>query len=66
MPPWRRQINDRLGRQPAFVEESRPWSNELPEQELVVPPTINALLAARLDQLDDGEQRVLSAAAVEG
>jgi len=31
-----------------------------------VPPTIQALLAARLDQLDPGERRVLERASVEG
>ena len=31
-----------------------------------VPPTIHALLAARLDQLDDGERALLERAAVEG
>jgi class 3 adenylate cyclase/tetratricopeptide (TPR) repeat protein len=34
--------------------------------EVVVPPTLRALLAARLDQLDPLERRVLERAAVEG
>src|SRR2546430_15401706 len=34
--------------------------------EVVVPPTIHALLAARLDQLDPGERGVLEAGSVEG
>jgi class 3 adenylate cyclase/tetratricopeptide (TPR) repeat protein len=34
--------------------------------EVAVPPTLQALLSARLDQLDPAERRVLEAAAVEG
>ena len=33
---------------------------------LVIPPTIQALLSARLDQLDEGERLVLGRAAVQG
>jgi len=35
-------------------------------EEVAVPPTLRALLAARLDQLDSGERRVLERGAVEG
>jgi tetratricopeptide (TPR) repeat protein len=34
--------------------------------EIMVPPTIQALLASRLDQLEDAERRVLERGAVEG
>ena len=34
--------------------------------EVEVPPTLKALLAARLDQLDAAERRVLERGAVEG
>ena len=34
--------------------------------EMVVPPTLQALLAARLDQLDPGERSVLERGAIEG
>jgi class 3 adenylate cyclase/tetratricopeptide (TPR) repeat protein len=34
--------------------------------EVVIPPTIQALLAARLDQLEPGERRVLERGSVEG
>jgi class 3 adenylate cyclase/tetratricopeptide (TPR) repeat protein len=34
--------------------------------ELVVPPTIQALLAARIDRLDPGERAVIERAAIEG
>jgi tetratricopeptide (TPR) repeat protein len=33
---------------------------------IAVPPTIHALLAARLDRLDDGERAVIETAAIEG
>ena len=33
---------------------------------IAVPPTIQALLAARLDRLDDGQRAVIDAAAIEG
>ncbi|MGZ8633160.1 MAG: AAA family ATPase, partial [Solirubrobacteraceae bacterium] len=33
---------------------------------IAVPPTIQALLAARLDRLDDGQRAVIEAAAIEG
>ena len=36
------------------------------EGEVVVPPTLQALLAARLDQLEPGERSVLERGAVEG
>ena len=38
----------------------------IPEQELVVPPTIQALLASRIDRLPPDERAVLSHASVEG
>ena len=34
--------------------------------EIVVPPTLHALLAARLDQLEPGERRILECGAIEG
>ena len=37
-----------------------------PTAEFVVPPTLQALLAARLDQLEEGERSVLERAAIEG
>ena len=36
------------------------------DDDVTVPPTIQALLAARLDQLDPRERSVLQCAAVEG
>ena len=60
---------DRRGRggQPALRRaDAGAWSPESPNGDVVVPPTIQALLAARLDQLDAAERGVLERGAVEG
>jgi class 3 adenylate cyclase/tetratricopeptide (TPR) repeat protein len=51
---------------PLFVEEMVGLLQQSDDAEVVVPPTIQALLAARLDQLDPGERNVLQCGAVEG
>jgi class 3 adenylate cyclase/tetratricopeptide (TPR) repeat protein len=51
---------------PLFVEEMLAMVAEAPEAEVVVPPTIQALLAARLDQLAAPERNVLERASIEG
>jgi class 3 adenylate cyclase/tetratricopeptide (TPR) repeat protein len=51
---------------PLFVEQMLAMVAESPNGEVVVPPTIQALLAARLDQLDASERGVLERGAVEG
>jgi class 3 adenylate cyclase len=60
----RRRILDAAGGNPLFVEEMLAIAQE--GGEVAVPPTIQALLAARLDQLDPGEREVLERGAVEG
>src|SRR5207237_3774528 len=50
---------------PLFVEEMVAMAAE-DGGEIAVPPTIQALLAARLDQLDPAERGVLERGAVEG
>jgi class 3 adenylate cyclase/tetratricopeptide (TPR) repeat protein len=50
---------------PLFVEEMLAMAGE-GEGDVAVPPTIQALLAARLDQLDPAERDVLERGAVEG
>ena len=50
---------------PLFVEEMLAMAGEA-EGEVVVPPTLRALLAARLDQLDPAERAVLEWGAIEG
>src|SRR5262249_43996202 len=51
---------------PLFLEEMVALVRESGGAEVVVPPTIQALLAARLDQLDTAERVVLERGAVEG
>jgi len=63
------KLRDRITRSaggiPLFVEEMLAIAEET-EGEVVVPPTLQALLAARLDQLEEAERRVLERGAVEG
>jgi class 3 adenylate cyclase/tetratricopeptide (TPR) repeat protein len=52
---------------PLFLEQLLALNADVgPDEQLVVPPTIHALLAARLDQLDERERPVLEAASIEG
>jgi class 3 adenylate cyclase len=51
---------------PLFVEEMVALVEESGDGEVSVPPTIQALLAARLDQLEPSERRVLERGSVEG
>jgi class 3 adenylate cyclase len=51
---------------PLFVEEMVALVREAAGAEITVPPTIHALLAARIDQLDTHDRRVLQCGAVEG
>src|SRR5207244_7879954 len=51
---------------PLFVEHIVALQAEAQDEELVVPATIQALLAARIDRLDPEEREVLARAAVEG
>jgi predicted ATPase len=60
----RRQIVERAGGNPLFVEEMLALVRE--GGHLEVPPTIQALLAARLDRLDGDERSAIEAASVEG
>src|SRR5262249_22761619 len=51
---------------PLFIEEMVALVRDSTNGEIMVPPTIQALLAARLDQLEASERRVLECGAVEG
>jgi class 3 adenylate cyclase/tetratricopeptide (TPR) repeat protein len=51
---------------PLFVEQMVALAKEAGSGEVAVPPTIHALLAARLDQLDAPERAVLERGSVEG
>jgi class 3 adenylate cyclase/tetratricopeptide (TPR) repeat protein len=62
-------LRDRIARaaagNPLFIEEMLAMAEEA-SGEVVVPPTLHALLAARLDQLEPGERGVLERGAIEG
>jgi class 3 adenylate cyclase/tetratricopeptide (TPR) repeat protein len=61
----RAKIARTAGGNPLFVEEMVAMTGEA-AGDVAVPPTLQALLAARLDQLDPAERRVLERGAVEG
>jgi class 3 adenylate cyclase len=62
----RSRIREAAEGNPLFVEQMLAMVAESPNGAVVVPPTIQALLAARLDQLDASERGVLERGAVEG
>jgi len=51
---------------PLFVEEMVAMLRQSSQRQLVVPPTIQALLTARLDQLTEGERVAAERGAIEG
>jgi len=61
----REQIVRGGGGNPLFVGEMLAIADEA-RGEIEVPPTLRAVLSARLDQLDPSERRVLEAGSVEG
>jgi tetratricopeptide (TPR) repeat protein len=61
----RTKIARTAGGNPLFIEEIVAMARE-EAGEVVVPPTLQALLAARIDQLEAGERSVLERGAVEG
>ena len=67
-PGLRRQIAEKAEGNPLFVEQMLALLAEKSNQETAVevPPTIQALLAARLDRLSDAERIVIERAAVVG
>jgi tetratricopeptide (TPR) repeat protein len=60
----RERIARAAGGNPLFISEMLAMAAG--EAEVEVPPTLKALLAARLDQLDEAERRVLERGSVEG
>ena len=62
----RARIGEAAEGNPLFVEQMLAMVAESPNGDVVVPPTIQALLAARLDQLDASERGVLERGSVEG
>jgi hypothetical protein len=65
-PQLRERVQAAAGGNPLFVEEMLALVGESDGGELAVPPTITALLAARLDQLAPAERAVLECGSVEG
>jgi class 3 adenylate cyclase/tetratricopeptide (TPR) repeat protein len=61
----RKKIARAASGNPLFIEEMLAMAGEA-EGEVVVPPTLQALLAARLDQLETAERNVLQRGAIEG
>jgi class 3 adenylate cyclase/tetratricopeptide (TPR) repeat protein len=61
------RILDAADGNPLFLEQLLALNaGKSRDEPIVVPPSIQALLAARLDQLGDEERRVLEAASIEG
>jgi class 3 adenylate cyclase/tetratricopeptide (TPR) repeat protein len=60
----RERISRAAGGNPLFISEMLAMAAG--EAEVAVPPTLKALLAARLDQLDEAERAVLERGSVEG
>jgi class 3 adenylate cyclase/tetratricopeptide (TPR) repeat protein len=65
-PALRVRIGEAAEGNPLFVEEMVALAQESGTDDVSVPPTIQALLAARLDQLDPQERGVLERGSVEG
>ena len=61
----RQKITRAAGGNPLFIGEMVAMAGEV-DGEVVVPPTLQALLAARLDQLEPAERGVLERGAIEG
>ena len=61
----RSKIARAAGGNPLFIEEMLAMAGEA-EGDVVVPPTLQALLGARLDQLEPAERSVLERGAIEG
>jgi tetratricopeptide (TPR) repeat protein len=65
-PPMRARILEVAEGNPLFVEQLLAMWTEGGGDELAIPPTIQAVLAARIDRLALGERAVIEAASVEG
>ncbi|HEX9634516.1 MAG TPA: adenylate/guanylate cyclase domain-containing protein, partial [Candidatus Limnocylindria bacterium] len=64
-PHLRARVARAAGGNPLFIEEMLAMADEA-DGTVLVPPTLRALLAARLDQLEPGERSVLERGAIEG
>jgi class 3 adenylate cyclase/tetratricopeptide (TPR) repeat protein len=61
----REKIARAAGGNPLFIEEMLAIAGDA-EDDVVVPPTLRALLGTRIDQLETAERSVLEAGAIEG
>ena len=64
--PLSERIREAAEGNPLFVEEMIGLLRDAPDGDVSVPPTIQALLTARLDQLDPAERALLQRGAIEG
>jgi class 3 adenylate cyclase/tetratricopeptide (TPR) repeat protein len=62
----RSEIIDRAEGNPLFVEQMLAHARASGNGEITVPPTIQALLTARIDSLDQGELAIVERGAIEG
>jgi class 3 adenylate cyclase/tetratricopeptide (TPR) repeat protein len=65
-PATLRQIVETTGGNPLFLEQMLAMLQDAPAGDVIVPPTINALLSARLDRLGDAQREVVGTASVVG
>jgi DNA-binding SARP family transcriptional activator len=63
--PLRDKITSAASGNPLFVQEMLAVAGDS-QDDLVVPPTLQAVLAARIDQLEPDERAVLTCGAIEG
>ncbi|HEU5034937.1 MAG TPA: AAA family ATPase [Mycobacteriales bacterium] len=64
--PTRLRIVEAADGNPLFVEQLIAMHQESGGSELEIPPTLQALLAARIDRLDQAERAVVERGAIEG
>ena len=65
-PATLRTIVETAGGNPLFLEQMLAMLQDAPGGDIAVPPTISALLAARLDRLADAQREVVGTASVVG
>jgi class 3 adenylate cyclase/tetratricopeptide (TPR) repeat protein len=65
-PATLRTIVETAGGNPLFLEQMLAMLQDAPSGDVAVPPTISALLAARLDRLGDAQRDVVGTASVVG
>ena len=65
-PATLRTIVETAGGNPLFLEQMLAMIQDAPGGDIAVPPTIHALLSARLDRLDGGQRDVVGTASVVG